>query len=136
MIPKTIIDAAQTESTSYETSPSLTYKLDLNKGRIGTKIDGKEAILQAIVKILSTSKYANVIYNWYYGNELVSLIGMPYSYIIVEAPRIVEEALLVDDRIKKIDGYEFSEISTDSMQMSFVVHTIYGTIQYTQEVRT
>ena len=88
--------------------------------------------MQFIKKVLDTSKYAYEIYDWYYGNELLELVGMSYDYISVEAPRIVEEALLVDDRITYIDSWSFTRLSVDSMEISFLVHTIYGDIKYTE----
>ena len=59
---------------------------------------------------------------------------MPYDYIVVEAPRIIEEALLVDDRITYIDQWSFKKVDVDAVEISFLVHTIYGDIKYTKEV--
>ena len=134
MIPQTINNQNLIESAEYESLPSTTYRLDfVNKRIIGT-VDGAEAIMQFIKKVLSTDKYAYSIYDWYYGNELFRLIGMPYDYVNTECPRIIREALLADDRILSVDNFEFTKMSLDSLQMSCTVRTVYGTLNYTQEV--
>lgn len=134
MIPETLSDTYAAEIEEFESWPVLTYKLDFSNGRIIGKIDGRDAVIQFIRKVLNTNKYAYEIYDWYYGNELFTLLGMPYNYIIVEAPRIIEEALLVDDRIISIDSWNFTQLSHDSAEISFQVHTIYGSIAYVKEV--
>lgn len=136
MIPETLNNEVEQSIEDFETYPSLTYRFDFVNKRIIGKVDDKDAVLQFIKKVLDTDKYAYVIYDWYYGNELIGLVAMPYEYIIVEAPRIVEEALLVDERIKSISNFSAKKLSVDSMEMSFRVHTIYGTLPYTLEVST
>lgn len=134
MIPETLNSDNLIDIDEFESPPSLTYRLDFTNRRIIGKVDDKEAVMQFIKKVLDTRKYAYEIYDWYYGNELLELVGMSYDYISVEAPRIIEEALLVDDRITYIDSWSFTRLSVDSMEISFLVHTIYGDIKYTEEV--
>lgn len=134
MIPETLNEENLIDIEEYESPPSLTYRLDFTNRRIIGKVDDKEAVMQFIKKVLDTSKYAYEIYDWYYGNELLALVGMPYDYIVVEAPRIIEEALLVDDRITYIDQWSFKKVAVDAIEISFLVHTIYGNIKYTKEV--
>lgn len=134
MIPETLNEENLIDIEEYESPPSLTYRLDFTNRRIIGKVDDKEAVMQFIKKVLDTSKYAYEIYDWYYGNELLTLVGMPYDYIVVEAPRIIEEALLVDDRITYIDQWSFKKVAVDAIEISFLVHTIYGNIKYTKEV--
>ena len=134
MIPQTLNEENLIDIEEYESPPSLTYRLDFTNRRIIGKVDDKEAVIQFIKKVLDTSKYAYEIYDWYYGNELLALVGMSYDYIVVEAPRIIEEALLVDDRITYIDQWSFKKVAVDAMELSFLVHTIYGNTKYTKEV--
>ena len=134
MIPETLNSDNLIDIEEFESPPSLTYRLDFTNKRIIGKVDDKEAVMQFIKKVLDTSKYAYEIYDWYYGNELLALVGQSYDYIVVEAPRIIEEALLVDDRITYIDSWKFNRVSVDAMEITFLVHTIYGNIQYTEEV--
>ena len=50
-----------------ETQPSLTYALDAENGRIRGKVDGLEAVKQAVYLVLSTERFAHLIYSWNYG---------------------------------------------------------------------
>lgn len=134
MIPGTLNDANITATQEYEAPPSKTYRLDFTNKRIIGKIDDADAVNQFIKKVLNTDKYSYEIYNWYYGNELYTLIGRPYEYIIAEIPRIVEEALLVDSRILSIDSWQFSKTLPDKVEGSCMVHTIYGSMSYNMEV--
>lgn len=131
MIPS----SANVELTNYEIQPSLTYKLDLENKRIMGKVDNSDSVFQAVQKILSTDKYAYDIYDWNYGNELLKLVGKEFSYIEVKLPQIIEEALLQDDRIKEISDFEITQVSIDTISVSFKVITIFSTINYTTEVK-
>ena len=134
MIPETRNSDNLIDSEEFESPPSLTYRLDFTNKRIIGKVDDKEAVMQFIKKVLYTSKYAYASYDWYYGNEILALVGMPYDYIVTELPRIVDEALLVDDRILSIENWAFKKTSVDSMEVSFLVRTIFGTVKYETEV--
>lgn len=134
MIPATLNEQTLLESEQYHSHPSRTYRLDFENKRIIGKVDDAEAVLQFIKKVMNTDKYAYAIYDWYYGNELFTLIGKPHAYAKTECPRIIEEALLVDDRILSIENFQFQEVGTDSQLLSCVVRTIYGKLNYTQEV--
>ena len=130
MLPTTI----EISEDLYATEPSLTYKLDFESGRVRTMIDESDAVDQAIKKILNTEKYMYEIYDWQYGQELLSLVGKPYDFAASEVSRIVTEALLQDDRITSVDSFEYSRTGVDSMLVSFQVNTIYGAQSYTMEV--
>lgn len=90
--------------------------------------------MQFIQKALSTDKYYYSIYDWYYGNELKSLVGKPLDYIMAEIPRIVEEALLTDDRIKEVKDFKFKRESYDVLSVMFTVVSIYSEQQVVTEV--
>ena len=47
--------------------------------------------------------------------------------------RMIEEALLQDDRIKEVDGFSFT-FAGDACQCSFTVSSIYGDIEIDKEV--
>ena len=114
--------------------PSLTYRLDLKNKRIMGMIDEQQAVIQFIGKVLSINKYAYEIYDWYYGNEVDNLIGMPYAYVEAELPRIIKENLLADDRINEVTDFVVKKVSIDSCRVSFKVNSIYGSIAYSTEV--
>lgn len=137
MIPTTPEFFMQDEnSQNFEVLPSKTYKIDPENGRIIGTIDGAEAVMQFIRKVLNTDKYAYEIYDWYYGNELLKLVGQSYDYIITRVPNIFREALLVDDRIKDVRDFTFSPSGLDSVTVTCIVDTVYGKLQYEQEVLT
>lgn len=136
MTPDTLNINTEVSAEEFESPPYKTYRLDFVNKRIIGKIDGREAAFQFIQKALSTDKYAYPIYNWYYGNEIKTLIGMPYSYVVTELPRIVNEALKVDRRIIEATDFEFSQASIDAINASCVIRTIYGDINYSLEVPT
>lgn len=135
MIPESQDFFSQDEnSQNFEILPTKTYKVDLvNKRIIGTVTD-REAVIQFIQKVLSTDKYAYEIYDWYYGNELLKLVGRSYEYAKTRIPNIFKEALLVDDRITDIRDFTFNKTAIDTMVVSCVVDTVYGSIAYEQEV--
>ena len=130
MIP----NSTNVELTNYEIQPSVTYKLDLENKRIMGTVDNSDSVFQAIQKILNTDKYAYDIYDWNYGHELLKLVGKEFSYIEVKLPQIIEEALLQDDRIKEITDFEITQLSIDTLSVSFRVITIFSTINYNMEV--
>lgn len=117
-----------------EILPTKTYKIDFESGHILGMIEEEESVLQFIKKVLSTEKYSDVIYDWYYGNELQSLVGASIDYAIADIPRIIEEALSTDDRIQAVDDFEFEQISPNTLSVAFTVTSIYSTIEYEMEV--
>lgn len=113
--------------------PSLTWGLDVEKGKVIGKIDGLDAVRQAVFKILQTDRYWHVIYSTDYGHELSSLIGDHPIYMESELKRMIEEALLVDERIESVDQLEVA-IDGESAHVSFRVNSIYGS--FDEEVST
>lgn len=114
--------------------PLKTYKMQIEDERVVSTTDGLAAMEQAIYKILNTERYRYVIYSWNYGIELDDLFGQPLPYVYPELKRRITEALLVDDRISKVDNFTFShkrgEVST-----TFNVTTVEGVISATKAVK-
>ena len=117
-----------------EIMPSLTYNYNFISENVEGYVDNLESVKQAILIILNVERYANVIYDGYYGNDFKDLLGQPYSYCIVEIPRMVKDALLQDDRINRVDSFNFTQLSIDSLHTSFTVHTIFGQVDINVEV--
>lgn len=107
-----------------------TYKM--SDTQIAGFVDGMEALKQSIYKALSTEQYEYPIYSFQYGIAWKQLIGEDRSYVRAELRRMVEELLMRDDRIRSVDGFEFS-FSGDSCHCSFNVSSIYGDIRVTTE---
>lgn len=130
MIPKTEMDLVTIKT---KTQPSATYWLDVENGRIRGSVDRIEAMKQAIYLILSSERYAYLIYSWNYGSELGNLIGCDKEYVLPEIKRCITEALLQDDRITEVDNFVF-ETRGKKVHVSFLIHTIFGDIDW--EVNT
>lgn len=105
--------------------PSLTYKLEGTGSRINGMTDGLDAIKQAVGLILSTERYVYPVYSWRYGIETDSLIGKPYEFVSAEIKGRIREALLQDDRIIGISGFEFTR-QGDEIIVEFEVQSEYG----------
>ncbi len=110
---------------------NTTYKIADNK--IQGKVDGLEALQQAIYKVLNTEKYEYPVYSFSYGIELESLIGKEIAYVKVELKRRIRECLLQDSRIKSVDNFIF-DVSGDNLSCVFDVTSIYGETTISKEV--
>ena len=120
-------------SFAVETQPSYTHKLDIEQNRVRGMTDEQDAVLQAVYLILNVERYAFPIYSRNYGSELSDLIGKPKDYAMSEIKRRITEALLQDDRITSLDGWEF-ETGRNWVTARFTVHTIYGDVSAEKEV--
>ncbi len=132
MIPSTTALLAQ--DFKIEPQPTKTYQMNLEEETVRGYIDGLEAMEQAIYKILLTERYQYIMYSWNYGIELADLFGEPVSYVCPELERRIREALLWDDRIEDVTNFEFSLPQKGVVQVSFLVHTMFGEIAAQREV--
>ncbi|MDE6053472.1 MAG: DUF2634 domain-containing protein [Lachnospiraceae bacterium] len=114
--------------------PSLTYKMQPDENLVRGHVDGLEAVRQAIYKIIMTERYQYIIYSWNYGIELLDLFGEPVTYVCPELERRISEALLCDDRIQKVDNFEFDLSRKGIVHVIFIAHTIFGDVQAEREV--
>lgn len=108
--------------------PSKTYRMN-DDNSIRGFVDGKEAIQQAIFRILSTERYQYIIYDWNYGIETMDLYGQPISYVCPELERRITEALVWDKRIKSVTDFEFDTSVKGIITTRFIAHTAYGDIK-------
>ena len=110
-----------------KTIPSLTWKINEERGEVRGNIDEQKAMEQAVYKILETERYRYAIYDWNYGIELEDLYGKNVTYVIPELKRRIEEALLADDRVTAVTDFSFEQ-QKESVTAAFLVHTIFGTM--------
>ena len=116
--------------------PSKTYRMNIEQETVsGIITEDLEAVRQAVYKILNTERYKHVIYSSDYGVELADLFGKPMPYVIPEIPRRIEEALLVDDRITKVDSFDLQYDKKGNVNCYFVVHSIFGNIEMERSVK-
>ena len=84
--------------------PSKTFYIDFESKKILGMIDDKKAMEQSIYLALKTGRYNHLIFSWNYGEEMNKLVGKPKDLARVELPRLLNECLLVDDRISTTRG--------------------------------
>lgn len=135
MIPQTdnYTDVIVDDDFEYIDKPSLTYEIDPKTYRVkSTKVDGLEAVKQAVYLVLSTERYEYIIYDEY-GVELWELYGREDSYVIPELERVMTEAVLRDDRVEAVSNFK---IHTDGKAriVTFTVHSVFGDFEAEKEV--
>lgn len=116
------------EVTEAEEKPSLTYKLDLDAGRIVGMVDGLEAVNQAIRKAIITPRFKCLIYDNQYGSEIQEAIiaqDATPEYTEAVVPGFVKDALKPDTRILKVYDFQF-EFRADGAHIFFRADTIFG----------
>lgn len=106
--------------------PSKTWIIDRNTMQVSCMDKGLEAVRQAVEIALNVERYKWTIYSTNFGSELNDLVGEDEAYIIAEIPRLVEGALSPDSRVVSVDGYVYQKTDTNSMTVSFTVHTVFG----------
>ena len=114
--------------------PGFTYRMHKEEHLVRGCTDGLEAVKQAVYKILMTERYEYIMYSWNYGVELAGLLGAPVTYVCPELKRRISEALLMDDRIRSVDNFEFEFPEKGVIHVSFTVNTIYGEMKAEREV--
>ena len=108
--------------------PSLTYGLDLERGRIIGMVDDLEAVNQFIRKELKTPRFKCLIYDDQRGSELKEMFGMvdiTPEYLEAEIPQMVEDALMIDSRVLNVYGFSFW-FDGDEAHIRFSVDTVFG----------
>ena len=79
-----------------ETQPTRTYALRFDGYPCsGGKLDGLEAMKQAIFLILQTERFQYAIYSWNYGIELNALLGQTMTpYLQAKVAKAIEDAIV------------------------------------------
>lgn len=115
-----------------EVETSMTYRIDVENGRLTNEvISGIEAIRQFIYMTLRTERYAHPIYSHDIGTEIQELLTDTEAtdeYKEMEIPRLLEEALIVDERIDHIEEIEVTK-QNDTFQVKLAVVTDEGTLE-------
>lgn len=111
---------------------SKTYRV-LN-GRVIGWIDNKQALRQAVEKLLHTERFMYEIYTDEYGIELQALIGESFDLVEAEIGRVIKEALLADDRIVNVENIQATKLDSTSLLITFSVESIFGTLAFEEVV--
>lgn len=114
-----------------------TYAMDFRHKRIAGFTDDKEAVMQAIWKILSTRRFVHLLYDDQYGLDVLNKInvGLTKQYLDSDVPEMVEEALLADERIAGVSDFRYEILSSDSVHVEFTASTVYGDMQVKGVIR-
>ena len=107
------------------TVPSLTFGVNQATGQITFGMTGLDAVKQAVWIALGVQRYAWQIYSPNFGDEIASLIGKPSGLVFAEVPRMIREALSIDDRITSVDAFSLTQTG-DALAINFTVHSVYG----------
>lgn len=135
MIPETEFDTDILEDMEEpEEMPSYTYAMNKETARISGYTDDLTAIEQAIYKILHTERYESPVYSTDYGIELQDLYGEDVEWVIPELEMRIKDALMVDERILEVSGFEFDIPEKGVIHVSFTVETTKGTLETETEV--
>ena len=108
--------------------PSLTYRLDIDNGRIVGKIDGIEAVNQAIRKAIITPRFKCLIYDNQYGSEIEEAVitkNATRNYIEAAIEGFIKDALLPDTRILSLYDFKIT-FQEDSACIFFKADTVFG----------
>ncbi|MDM5321225.1 DUF2634 domain-containing protein [Bacillus altitudinis] len=115
-----------------EVETSTTYRIDVENGRLtGETISGIEAIRQFVYMTLRTERYAHPIYSHDIGTEIQELLTDTEAtdeYKEMEIPRLLEEALIVDERIDHIEEIEVTK-ENDSFHVKLAIVTDEGALE-------
>lgn len=127
-MPDVYIPLPVAEIENAKEAPSLTYRLDLDKGRIAGKIDKLEAVNQAIRKAIITPRFKCLIYDNQYGSEIEDAVisnDATQEYIETAIEGFITDALKPDTRILGVSDFSVL-FDNDSAYISFKADTIFG----------
>lgn len=128
--PEVEINLPDEEETPME--PLTTYRIDYETGEITNEIiDGTEAVQQAVHMALQTPRFSHFIYSDDYGSEIAELLAdneVTEEFKMMELPRMIEEALIYDDRISEVTDFEIEQVG-DSFHVKFTVVSDEGILE-------
>lgn len=122
-------------NTEYQntTKTSDTYKMDTESLTIKGLCYDKEAVKQAVYKILLTEIDTFIIYDSDYGIKLKDLYGKDTAYTTAIIKLRIEDALKNDDRVKNIENFSVTR-NKHSLTVEFTVNSIFGDININTEI--
>lgn len=120
-------DILDEENEDAELETMETFRIDFKRGIITSEIiDQVEAIKQFVYIALRTDRFLFPIYSQDYGSEIREVIqdrNSTEELLLSEVERMIEEALIFDERIEAVENYEFT-IDGDRYYASFDVVTV------------
>ena len=128
MVPTDYNDDLQ-QDFEIETQPSRTYALRFDGYPSAGKLDGVEAMKQAIFLALQIERFRFAIYSWNYGIELDALLGQSTTpYLQAKVAKAIEDALMADDRVLSVEQFSFVK-GKRNLLVKFTVTTTEGDVE-------
>ena len=128
MVPTDYNDDLQ-QDFEIETQPSRTYALRFDGYPSAGKLDGVEAMKQAIFLALQIERFRFAIYSWNYGIELDALLGQSMTpYLQAKVAKAIEDALMADDRVLSVEQFSFTK-GKRSLLVKLTVTTTEGDVE-------
>lgn len=131
MIPQRAEKAV--EAFTFAAPPSGTFRLDTEAQALRDRVDGREAVKQAIYIMLNVERYRHLIHSWDFGVELEDLLGKPADYVQPAFQQRVTEALTQDGRINGVRDFRF-EKAGKALRARFTVETCFGDVEAEKEI--
>lgn len=129
MLP-TVYQDDLTQDYTVRKQPTHTYRLHFGGKPSHGRLDGLEAMKQAIYLALHIQRFRHEMYSWNYGIELDHMIGEQNSPLLQSKLKsAITEALLADDRIVSVDGFQFARPSRGRLTVTFTVETTEGRLE-------
>lgn len=108
-----------------------TYRIDWENKRISGMVDGKEAAIQQVKKGLLTKRYAYLIYDDQYGNDLFNKVGnadLDPEYLDNDVPEMISDCVIPDDYVDGVEKVDFKIEDEDKVDIYVEVNTIFGDV--------
>lgn len=110
--------------------PTRTYRLTFAEAGPGGRCGGLAAMRQAVYLCLRTARFRHEMYSWNYGIALDHMIGEQNAPLLQSKLKsAITEALLADDRIVSVDGFQFARPSRGRLTVTFTVETTEGRLE-------
>lgn len=132
MTPKVNILNTEYSNTS---NTSNTYKMNKEALVIKGLLNNKEAVAQAVYKMLMTEKDTYIIYDSNYGINLKDLYGKDTTYVMSIIKLRIEDALKNDDRIRRIKNFS-AVANKHNISIEFTVESMFGDIEIEYDTDT
>lgn len=101
---------------------SQTWEIDWENNRLLSKrIDGIEAVAQAIIIYLSVNYKKHPIFSDRFGNELYDYLGKDKDLLMCNSERLIKEAISPDLRVSKVRNFRIEELDKYTLHFIFDV---------------
>lgn len=108
-----------------------TYKMNTESLTIEGLCNGKDALKQAVYKLIMTESNKFLIYDDSYGIKLVDVYGRDMAYASALIKLRLNDAFKNDSRIKGIENLIMSS-DKNKLMLEFTLDTEYGSIDFSQ----